>query len=80
MTRGKRWLLAGLGGLAIGFGLGCLNYTNPATFEHHRTWASEHSMPPPGRPVQLAGAGALIVGGSLITLAATGGRSPSRLS
>ncbi len=80
MTRRKRWLLAGLGGLAIGFGLGCMNYTNPATLEHHRTWASEHSVPAPGRTVQLAGGAGLVLGGSLITLAVTGRRRPSRLS
>lgn len=76
MAQGKRWLLAGLGGLAIGLGLGCLNYTNPATFEHHRIWASEHSMPPPGRTVQFAGAGAFIIGGALVALRLTAGRAP----
>lgn len=70
----SRWAyVAGL--LLLAFGLGCLNYTKAAGWQHHTEVAARYGLPPPSASILHIGAITLIVGAGLIGFA-IGRRKP----
>lgn len=66
MSRGIRFLVAGLGIVVVVFGLLCLNYTKADGLEHHREAATRLGLPQPTESILFGGAAALAVGGGLV--------------
>jgi hypothetical protein len=66
MSRGRRWVLGGLGFLVLVFGLFCLNYTKADGLAHHQEVARRHNLPEPGAPILYGGVLSVVLGSGVV--------------
>ncbi len=57
-----RWIPVAIGFLLVAFGIACLNYTKPGTFQRHQEWAREHAKTAPGNTVFWGGGTSTAIG------------------
>ncbi len=58
----KRAIPVVIGVLLVAVGLACLNYTKPATLQHHQEWATQNARPAPSDTVFWSGVGSAALG------------------
>ncbi len=58
----KRLVPVVIGVLLLAFGLACLNYTKPATLQHHQEWATQNARLAPSNTVFWSGVGSAALG------------------